>query len=118
MGRLAFTDKDGFVEDDSAVSLLLFGSNVRPSFFRDNLLLGVDGTNTSIPDSELKAVMRFSRLFSYLSSVGGGGGGDPDPGAPPGRKNQPDRVLVPLLVESTAAGWKTVLGGRGVPSCS
>lgn len=118
VGLLAFTDSDGFAEDDSAISLLLFGSKVRPSFFRDNLLLGVDGTDVSIPDPELDTVRRFSELFSYLSAAGAGDGGDPDPRAPPGRKNQPDLALVLLLVEATAAGGIDVLGGRGVPSCS
>lgn len=99
MGLLAAERSEGF-PGVTTTSLLLLGSSILLDL-RFESLLGVDSTGE---------YMLFM-LFSCLSSAVGGGGGDPDPRAPPERKNQLGRVLG-LGTEANE------LVGRGVCSWS
>lgn len=95
VGLLAAVRSDGF-PGVPRTSLLPLGSNILLDL-RFESLLGVDGTDGCM------SLM----LVSCLSSAAGGGGGDPDPRAPPERKNQLGRVLG-LLIDASE------LVGRGV----
>jgi len=97
VGLLAAERSDGFT-GVSTTSLLLLGSNIILDL-RFESLLGVDGTDGCM------SLM----LFSCLSSAAWGGGGDPDPRAPPERKNQLGRVAEVGMDASE-------LVGRGVRS--